>query len=133
MADSTTRAEITRLQSQNILLSRSLESEKAKSERAKDELVKRIIALLDAFTAERGENLRETFSEISESNHAAETGMEKLGKDQGQHLDSAMDRGKEWGGALTKRADESKRLTDNGVKVCIPVDCVYGRLISFRP
>ncbi|KAI0703611.1 P-loop containing nucleoside triphosphate hydrolase protein [Cytidiella melzeri] len=116
MVDSTTRAEITRLQSQNILLSRALDSERAKSERAKDELVKRIIGLFDAFTAERGERLREMFSEIAESNTAAEAGMEKLGKDQGQRLDGAMGRGREWGGALTKRADESKRLRDGGVK-----------------
>ncbi|KAI0093923.1 P-loop containing nucleoside triphosphate hydrolase protein [Irpex rosettiformis] len=116
MADTTTQAEISRLQSQNILLSRALDVEKAKSERAKDELVKRIIALFDAFTAEREESLRGMFSEIAESNTAAEAGMEKLGKDQGQRLDSLMGRGREWGDSLTKRADQSKLIRDGGVK-----------------
>lgn len=117
MADSTTRGEISRLQDQNILLTRALDAEKAKSERAKEDLVKRIIALFDAFTAERGESLRGMFSEIAESNTAAQAGMEKLGKDQGQRLEGLMGRGREWGGALTKRADESKRLRDGGMKV----------------
>lgn len=133
MADTTTLAEISRLQSQNALLTRALDAERTKSERAKDELVKRMKGLLDAFTAERGESLREMVSELAESNAAAEVGMEKFGKDQAQRLDNLMGRGREWGDALAKRADESKLLRDGGVKVSKEeqsvirsTDCVVG-------
>lgn len=117
MADNTTKAEIARLQSQNVLLHRALETEKTKAERAKDDLVKRIIALFDGFMAERGRSLKEMFSELSESNSSAEAGMEKLGRDQGQRLDAVISRGKEWSETLDKRAGESKRLRDGGSKV----------------
>ncbi|KAI0341609.1 kinesin-domain-containing protein [Trametopsis cervina] len=116
LAENTTSAEVARLQSQNALLQRALETEKAKADRAKDELVKRIIVLLDTFTAERGDSLRDMFSEIAESNAAAETGMEKLGKDQGQHLETVIGRGRELGISLDKKTGESKRLRDSGVK-----------------
>lgn len=122
MADNTTKAEIARLQSQNVLLNRALETERAKVERAKDDLVKRIIALFDVFTAERGRSLREMFSELTESNTSAETGMEKLGKDQGHRLEAVIGGGKEWSGTLDKRAGESKRLRDGGLKV----KCTHG-------
>lgn len=119
MADSTTQAEIARLQSQNVLLMRAVEAEKGKTERAKDDLVKRMVALFDTFTAERARSLRETFSELAESNTAAEAGMAKLGKDQGQRLESVISRGKELSGSLDKRASESKRLRDGGLKASI--------------
>lgn len=118
MADTTTQAEIARLRSQNVMLSRALEAERAKAERAKDELAKKIISLFDTFTAERGRSLQETFSELTDSNAAAEAGMVKLGKDQGQRLDSIISRGKELSGSLDKRGSESKRLRDGGLKVC---------------
>lgn len=123
MADSATQAEIARLQSQNVLLNRALDSEREKAERAKDELVKRMIGLFDSFIGERARSLRDTFSELTDSNREAETGMTKLGKEQGQRLETAVSRGKEVSSSLDKRAGESKRLRDGGFKVCSTVTC----------
>ncbi|PSR74150.1 hypothetical protein PHLCEN_2v10106 [Hermanssonia centrifuga] len=116
LGDSTSNAEIARLQQQNALLTSLLESERIQSDRAKEELVTRITSLLGNFTAERDRRLRETFSEMTESNATAEAGMKKLGKDQGQRLEAVIGKGREWGGALEKRAGEGKRLRDGGFK-----------------
>ncbi|TCD71883.1 kinesin motor protein cin8 [Steccherinum ochraceum] len=116
LADNTSQGEILRLQQQNALLTRLLESEKAKSERAKDELIKRISGLLGDFTAERDRSLREAFSEMSDSNAAAEKGMVKLGEQQGQQLESVIANGTEWAASLEKRRGDLKRNRDGGLK-----------------
>ncbi|THH33841.1 hypothetical protein EUX98_g250 [Antrodiella citrinella] len=116
LADSTSQGEIVRLQQQNALLVRLLESEKVKSERAKDELIRRISGLLGDFTTERDRSLKEAFSEMSDSNAAAEQGMVKLGKQQGQQLESVIANGTQWAGSLEKRRGELKRNRDGGLK-----------------
>ncbi len=130
LGDSTSNAEIARLQQQNALLTSLLESERIQSDRAKEELVTRITSLLGNFNAERDRRLRETFSEMTESNATAEAGMKKLGKDQGQRLEAVIGKGREWGGALEKRAGEGKRLRDGGFKVSSSKSCVILRLIA---
>lgn len=117
MAETTSKAEIIRLQQQNALLNKLLESEKVKAERAKDELLQRISGLLGSFTLERDRSLREAFAEMTESNAAAEVGMEKLGKEQAQRVDAVLGKGAEWSASLTKRSGEGKRLRDGGFKV----------------
>ena len=82
-----------------------------KAERAKDELLKRIAGLLGNFTLERDRSLREAFAEMTESNAAAEVGMEKLGKEQAQRVDAVLGKGAEWSASLTKRSGEGKRLS----------------------
>ncbi|PCH38070.1 kinesin-domain-containing protein, partial [Wolfiporia cocos MD-104 SS10] len=100
LADNTTSSEIQRLQEQNALLARLLESEKHKSERARDELMKRIAGLLSDYTSERDRSLRETFSEMSESNATAEEEMVQLGVEQGQRIEDALASGRKWSAAL---------------------------------
>lgn len=117
LSENTSKAEVARLQQQNILLHRLLESEKVKADRAKDELLKRISGLLGSFTLERDRSLREAFAEMTESNANAEAGMQKLGKEQGQRLDAMIGKGTEWSATLNKRSGEGKRLRDGGFKV----------------
>ena len=119
MADTTSNAEILRLQQQNALLSRLLESERVKAERAKEDLLQRIAGLLGTFTAERDRSLREAFSEMTESNASAEAGMVKLGKDQGQRIDAVVQKGVEWSSTLDRREGELKRTRDGAFKVSL--------------
>ncbi|KAJ3559108.1 hypothetical protein NM688_g534 [Phlebia brevispora] len=116
LADSTSKAEILRLQQQNALLTRLLESERAKAERAQQDLLNRISGLLGSFVAERDRSLREAFSEMTDSNTAAEAGMVRLGKDQGERLDAVVDKGREWSSTLTKKGGELKRTRDGAFK-----------------
>ena len=118
LAENTSKAEVSRLQQQNALLTRLLESEKLKAERAKDELLNRISGLLGNFTIERDRSLREAFAEMSESNAAAESDMLKLGREQGQRMESLIGQGNEWSATLDRRAGENKRTRDGGLKVC---------------
>jgi hypothetical protein len=117
LAENTSKAEVTRLQQQNALLTQLLESEKLKADRAKDELLKRISGLLGNFAMERDRSLREAFADMSESNVAAEADMVKLGKEQVQRLDAVIDKGIQWSTALDRRAGENKRTRDGGLKV----------------
>ena len=126
LAENTSKAEIARLQQQNALLSRLLESEKTKAERAKDELLSRISGLLGNFTLERDRSLREAFAEMSESNSAAEAGMTKLGKEQTQKLDAVIGKGNEWSSTLERRAGENKRTRDGGFKASAYLSKSYG-------
>ncbi|OCH94988.1 kinesin-domain-containing protein [Obba rivulosa] len=116
LADSATDAEMARLQEQNTLLFHLLEAEKQKTEHARDELMKRISVLLGDFTSERDRSLREAFSEIRDSNAAAQQEMTRLGVEQGQHLETVMTHGAEWGTRLENRANECKKTRDAGVK-----------------
>lgn len=121
LAENTSKAEVTRLKQQNALLTRLLETERLKAERAKDELLKRISGLLNNFTLERDQSLREAFTEMTESNSTAEAGMLKLGKEQGQTLDAIVGKGNEWSTSLSRRAGEGKRTRDGGFKVRLPL------------
>lgn len=117
LAHNATNAEMTRLREQNALLVRLLEAEKEKTEYARDELMKRLSSLLGDFTAERDRSLREAFSEICDSNAAAEQEMMCLGVEQGQHLDAVMAQGADWGTHLDKRGAKCKDARDAGAKV----------------
>ncbi len=117
LADNTTNVEIQRLREQNALLTRLLETEHKEAKRSADALLKRIADLLGDFTTERDRSLRETFSEMTESNKAAEHEMQQLGQKQGQQLDAAVVRGSSWSEHLTKRGVEGKRLRDGGIRV----------------
>ena len=107
-----------RLKQQNALLTRLLETERSEAKRSADALLDRIAVLLGDYTAERDRSLRETFSEMAESNSAAEHDMQQLGQKQGQQLDDAVTRGSTWSQHLTKRGAEGKRLRDEGIEVC---------------
>ena len=119
LADNTTNTEVLRLKQQNALLMRLLETERIEAKRSADTLLERIAGLLGDFTTERDRSLRETFSEMTESNNAAEHEMRQLGQKQGQQLEAAVSRGSSWSEQLTKRGVEGKRMRDGGVKVCI--------------
>ncbi|TFK78275.1 hypothetical protein K466DRAFT_91212 [Polyporus arcularius HHB13444] len=116
LADNTTNTEILRLKQQNALLTRLLETERIEAKRSADALLERIAGLLGDFTTERDRSLRETFSEMTESNNAAEHEMKQLGQKQGQQLEAAVLRGSSWSEHLTKRGVEGKRLRDGGIK-----------------
>ncbi|RPD66242.1 kinesin-domain-containing protein [Lentinus tigrinus ALCF2SS1-7] len=116
LADNTTNTEVLRLKQQNALLTRLLETERIEAKRSADALLERISGLLGDFTTERDRSLRETFSEMTESNNAAEHEMKQLGQKQGQQLEAAVMRGSSWSEQLTKRGVEGKRLRDGGVK-----------------
>lgn len=57
---------------------------------------------------------------MSESNAAAEAGMVRLGKEQGQRLDAVIGKGSEWSATLDRRAGEGKRTRDGAFKVSDP-------------
>ncbi|KAI1795774.1 kinesin-domain-containing protein [Ganoderma leucocontextum] len=116
LADNTTNTEILRLKQQNSLLTRLLETERIEAKRSADALLERITGLLGDYTNERDRSLRETFSEMTQSNTAAEHEMQQLGQRQGQQLDAAVSRGSQWSEHLTKRGVEGKRLRDGGIK-----------------
>lgn len=123
LADNTTNVEIARLKQQNVLLKRLLESERIEAKRSADALLERIAGLLGDFTTERDRSLRETFSEMTQSNTAAEREMQQLGETQGQQLEAAVLRGSSWSERLNNRGLEGKRLRDNGIKVSFFAHC----------
>ncbi|KAH9916554.1 hypothetical protein B0H21DRAFT_851329 [Amylocystis lapponica] len=96
MGDATTNAEILRLQQQNTL-------------RRPHE------GLLGDFTAEGDRRLREAFSEMSQSNAAAQEEMDQLGKAQSDWLETVRSRGREWSIDLEQRLGgvEGKRTRDS--------------------
>jgi kinesin family member 11 len=116
-SDAATSAEIVRLQEQNVLLMKLLESEKQKSEKAKDLLIARISGLLGEFTADRDKSLRETFSEMRERNVIGEGEMEKCGRENGERIVGVIRAGEDWSGSLMRRGTEGKRLRDGAIKV----------------
>ncbi|KAI0831405.1 kinesin-domain-containing protein [Trametes gibbosa] len=116
LADNTTNTEIIRLRQQNDLLTRLLETERVEAKRSADALLERIAGLLGDYTNERDQSLRKTFSEMTESNTAAEHDMQHLGQRQGQQLEAAVVRGSDWSEQLAKRGVEGKRLRDGGIK-----------------
>ncbi|CDO71222.1 hypothetical protein BN946_scf184863.g18 [Trametes cinnabarina] len=116
LADNITNTEILRLKQQNALLTRLLETERIEAKRSADALLERIAGLLGDYTNERDRSLRQTFSEMTESNTAAEHDMRQLGEKQGQQLEDAVVRGSAWSEELTKRGVEGKRLRDGGIK-----------------
>ena len=117
LSDEATSAEICRLQEQNALLGRLLESERGKSEKAKNQLISRISGLLGEFTAERDRGLREAFEEMKNKNSIGEGEMERCGNENGERIANVIRAGEDWGSSLTRRGDESKRLRDGAFKV----------------
>lgn len=118
-SDTATSAEVTRLQEQNILLMKLLESEKLKSEKSKDLLISRISGLLGEFTVERDKSLRETFAEMRDRNVVGEGEMERCGRENGERLVGVVRAGEDWSASLTRRGTEGKRLRDGALKVCL--------------
>ena len=116
MAETTAKAEVTRLQQQNAQFMHLLESQKAKSERLRDELLKSISGQFKSFTLEQDRGWREAVAEMTESNSTAEAGMVKMRNEQSRRLDVVMNKGSEWNTTLEKRAGEGKRLRDGGFK-----------------
>lgn len=117
LSDEVTSAEIGRLQEQNALLTRLLESERVKSEKAKDQLISRISGLLGDFTVERDRSLRVAFEEMHNRNVIGEGEMEKCGNENGERIVGVIRAGEDWGSSLTRRGGESKRLRDGAFKV----------------
>ena len=119
LSDEVTSAEIGRLQEQNALLTRLLESERVKSEKAKDQLISRISGLLGDFTMERDRSLRVAFEEMHNRNVIGEGEMEKCGNENGERIVGVIRAGEDWGSSLARRGGESKRLRDGAFKVRI--------------
>lgn len=117
VSDEVTSSEIGRLQEQNALLTRLLESERLKSEKAKDKLISRISGLLGDFTAERDRSLRGAFEEMRNRNVIGEGEMEKCGNENGERIVNVIRAGEDWGSSLTRRGGEAKRLRDGAFKV----------------
>jgi len=117
LSDEVTSAEIGRLQEQNVLLTRLLESERVKSEKAKDQLISRISGLLGDFTAERDRSLRVAFEEMHNRNVIGEGEMERCGNENGERIVNVIRAGEDWGSSLARRGGESKRLRDGAFKV----------------
>lgn len=117
LSDKATSAEISRLQEQNALLARLLESERVKSEGAKGQLISRISGLLGEFTAERDRSLRDAFEEMHNRNVIGEGEMEKCGNESGERMVNVIRAGEDWGSSLTRRGGEGKRMRDGAFKV----------------
>lgn len=117
LSDDATSAEISRLQEQNLLLVRLLESERAKSEKSKGQLISRISELLSDFTAERDRSLRDAFEEMHNKNVIGEGEMEKCGNENGERMVNMIRAGEDWGSSLARRGGEGKRLRDGAFKV----------------
>ena len=117
LSDEVTSAEIGRLQEQNTLLARLLESERLKSDKAKDQLISRISGLLGDFTAERDRSLRVAFEEMHNRNVIGEGEMERCGNENGERIVNVIRAGEDWNSSLTRRGGESKRLRDGAFKV----------------
>lgn len=115
--DEMSRAEISRLQAQNALLSRALEAEKIKSEEAKEELVQRIAGLLGDFVAARHQELSETFGTVVKGNVRVEEELGKFGQRHERLVDHANSRGAELSASFARKGAESKRLRDGAMKV----------------
>lgn len=126
LSDEVTSAEIGRLQEQNTLLARLLESERLKSEKAKDQLISRISGLLGDFTVERDRSLRVAFEEMHNRNVIGEGEMERCGNENGERIVSVIRAGEDWNSSLARRGGESKRLRDGAFKVRV-VRSVAGR------
>jgi kinesin family protein 11 len=119
LSDEATSAEIGRLQEQNALLTRLLESERLKSEKAKDQLILRISGLLGDFATERDRSLRDAFEEMHNRNVIGEGEMERCGSENGERIINVIRAGEDWGSSLTRRGGESKRSRDGAFKVRI--------------
>lgn len=133
LAKSTADSEVARLQQQNLLLARLLEQEKQNADRARDELIQRVSALLGDFATERNRSLKESFSEMTQSNAMAKEEMVQLGQVQGQHLDGVMTQGTEWNTSLDKRVAENKKVKEGGLKVVFSssVTVLYSEILNF--
>ena len=125
LSDEVTSAEIGRLQEQNTLLARLLESERLKSDKAKDQLISRISGLLGDFTAERDRSLRVAFEEMHNRNVIGEGEMERCGNENGERIVNVIRAGEDWNSSLARRGGESKRLRDGAFKVRV-VRSVFG-------
>lgn len=123
LARNTADTEVVRLQQQNALLARLLEQEKQNADHARDELIKRVSTLLGDFAAERNRSLKESFSEMTQSNAAAQEEMVQLGKVQGQHLEGVITQGAEWSTSLEKRVAENKKVKEGGLRVSFRRPC----------
>lgn len=131
ITDEMSRAEISHLQTQNLLLSRALEAEKLKSEKAKEELVQRISGLLGDFVSARHQELSEAFGTVAKGNARVE---EELGKFEQRHerlIDQANSRGTELSASFARKGAEGKRLRDGAIKVVSSIR--YSRCVSLVP
>lgn len=115
--DEMSRAEISHLQGQNVLLSRVLEAEKIKSEKAKEELVQRISGLLGDFVSTRHQELSEAFGAVAKGNARVEEELGKFGQRHERLIDHANSRGAELSASFARKGAEGKRLRDGAMKV----------------
>lgn len=116
LVDDMSNAEITRLQAQNALLLRLLETEKVNTEKAKDELLQRISGLLGDYLATRDSGLREVFGIIAKGNGEAEEVVSKLVESHDRVMNDATARGADLSASFQRRRTECKRTHDGALK-----------------
>lgn len=117
ITDEMSRAEISHLQTQNVLLLQALEAEKFKSEKAKEELVQRMSSLLDGFVTVRHQELSEAFGAVVKGNVRAEEELGKFGQRHERLVNHANSRGAELSASFARKGTEGKRLRDGAMKV----------------
>ncbi|KAF8212191.1 kinesin 2 [Mycena galopus ATCC 62051] len=116
LAASTSAAEITRLRTQNQLLTRMLEEERLRGDKAKDELLQRVSGLLGEFTKERDRGLREAVGIVQAANVKAEEGMKVFEREHGDLAEAMEAKGKEVARGVEKWGADAKRTRDGALK-----------------
>jgi kinesin family protein 11 len=117
LANTAANTEIDRLQEQNVVLTKLLESENLKAEKAKDELIQRVSGLLGEFTSARDRSLREAVSGVQASNAKAEEEMQQFGTKHGEMMDGMVAKAGELAVSMERKGTEGKRTRDGALKV----------------
>ncbi|KAG1715697.1 hypothetical protein ID866_1460 [Astraeus odoratus] len=116
LVDEMSQAEIVRLQTQNTMLLRTLETEKMRAEKAKDELVQRVSGLLGDYVTARDLELREALDPITKGNTKVEEAVSKLGHRHERLMNNATARGADLSASFQRRSVECKRTHDGAIK-----------------
>lgn len=106
--------QIKRLQHQNEILLRLVDSEKVETEKMRNELVSHVTSMIHNFTSSRDTSLRDAVKKISAELVDGQHEVEKFKFNHGSSVDGTLTHQKEMLGRLEKRSSESRRARDNG-------------------
>ncbi|CAK5277692.1 unnamed protein product [Mycena citricolor] len=109
-------AEITRLRSQNAMLTRLLDEERLRGEKAKDDLLQRVSGLLGDFTKERDRGLREAVGAVQAENAKAEEGMLSFKRKHEEMANAMEGRGDDVAKKAEKWVVDGSRIKDAALK-----------------
>ncbi|KDQ09272.1 hypothetical protein BOTBODRAFT_191177 [Botryobasidium botryosum FD-172 SS1] len=125
-AELASSTQIARLQEQNELLTRLLDSEKSKSERVRDDLISQISTLLVNFTDGRDRSMRDAVGQIRTGIAESQRECEKFKEEHGELMDGVIENGeamweclegyREDGAEMGKLGAEALSTLDTSVK-----------------